>query len=244
MFLVFEERLSDSPFVERIWRCHSERAGTFHSIAMNNWEMVVTRLEGKISLTVRGPETKATSVYCPADGEWIAIRFKLDTYMPHLPPSRLVDSAVTLPEATRHSFWLHGAAWPFPSYDNADTFVERLVRDGLIVREPAIAAVKHRQRTNLSPRSVQRRFMHVTGLTQSATRQIDRARHATYLLKHGASILDAVNEAGYYDQSHLTNSLKHFIGQTPAQLSRPGSSDQLSFLYNTSPLFLSYDSVV
>ena len=29
MFIIFEDRLSDSPFVERVWRCHSERAGTF-----------------------------------------------------------------------------------------------------------------------------------------------------------------------------------------------------------------------
>ncbi len=39
--------------------------------------MVVTRHEGKTSLTVRGPETKATTADCPAHGEWFAIRFKL-----------------------------------------------------------------------------------------------------------------------------------------------------------------------
>ncbi len=27
MMLTFEDRLSNSPFVERIWRSHSERAG-------------------------------------------------------------------------------------------------------------------------------------------------------------------------------------------------------------------------
>ena len=47
MFLIFDDRPSDSPFVERIWRCHSERAGTFHSIASSHWEMVVTRHQGK-----------------------------------------------------------------------------------------------------------------------------------------------------------------------------------------------------
>ena len=31
MFIVFEDRTSDSPFVERVWRCHSERAGTFEA---------------------------------------------------------------------------------------------------------------------------------------------------------------------------------------------------------------------
>lgn len=59
MFLIFDDRPSDSPFVERIWRCHSARAGTFLSIAASHLEMVVTRLSGKTTLSVRGPETKA-----------------------------------------------------------------------------------------------------------------------------------------------------------------------------------------
>jgi len=37
------------------------------------------------------------------------------------------------------------------------------------------------------------------------------ARHATNLLSDGASILDAVHEAGYFDQAHLTRSLKVLI---------------------------------
>ena len=57
MFLIFDDRPSDSPFVQRIWRCHSERAGSFLSIAASHWEMVVTRLKGKTTLTVRGPVT-------------------------------------------------------------------------------------------------------------------------------------------------------------------------------------------
>ena len=87
MFLIFDDdRPSDSRFVERVWRSHSERSGTFHSIGACNWEMVVTRHEGRTSLTVRGPETRATTADCPAYGEWFAIRFKLGTFMPLLRP--------------------------------------------------------------------------------------------------------------------------------------------------------------
>jgi hypothetical protein len=85
MFIVFEDRPSDSPFVERVWRSHSERADTFWSVATPHWEMVVSKHQGKTSLIVRGPETRATSVECPAEGEWFAIRFKLGTFMPLLP---------------------------------------------------------------------------------------------------------------------------------------------------------------
>jgi hypothetical protein len=39
--------------------------------------------------------------------------------------------------------------------------------------------------------------------------------------------------AGYFDQPHLTRSLKYLIGQTPAEIARV--TRQLSFLYKTAP---------
>jgi AraC-like DNA-binding protein len=231
-FLIFEDRPSDSPFVERIWRSHSERAGTFHSIAACHWEMAVTRHEGKTFLTVRGPETKATTADCPADGEWLGIRFKLGTFMPLLPAGALRDRRdVTLPEATSRSFWLNGSAWEYPDFENAETFVKRLVHDGLIAADPSVDAALRGQAQAPSRRTAQRHFLQATGITHSTIRQIERARHATNLLKQGVSILDAVYEAGYFDQAHLTRSLKRLIGQTPAQIIR--AEQQLSFLYNT-----------
>ncbi len=106
MFLIFDDRPSDSPLVERIWPCHSECAGTFLSIAASHWEMVVTRHKGKTTLTVRGPETKAAPLDCPAEGEWVGIRFKLGTFMPQLPARNLLDRKdVTLPGSKNQSFW-------------------------------------------------------------------------------------------------------------------------------------------
>jgi helix-turn-helix protein len=233
MFLIFEDRPSDSPFVERIWRCHSERAGTFLSMAACHWEMVVTRHRGKMFLTVRGPETKATTVDCPANGEWVGIRFKLGTFMPLLPARNLSDRRdVTLPGATSRSCWLNGSAWEYPDFENAETFVQRLMHDGLIVADPAVRTMLQGRREEQSLRSIQRHFIHATGLTHSMIRQIERARHATHLLKQGVSILDTVYEAGYYDQAHLTRSLKYLIGQTSAQIVR--AKEQLSFPYKTS----------
>jgi len=221
---IVEDRPADSSFVERIWRGHSERAGSFISRAVSQWEMVVTRQHGAVTLTVRGPETKATPAPVPEDAEWVGITFKLGALMPHLPPNALVDGAVDLPDATRRSFWLHGAAWPFPDYGTADTFVERLVREGLLVRDPVVEAALHGRPPDLSVRSVQRRVVRATGLTQCAIGQIERARAAAALLEHGVSILDTVDQAGYVDQPHLTRSLKRLIGHTPAHIigtSRP-----------------------
>ena len=79
--------------------------------------------------------------------------------------------------------------------------------------------------------------MGIIYLTQATARQIERARYATLLLQHGSSILDTTYEAGYFDQPHLTRSLKHFIGQTPAQIQEKSRSlPQMPFLYKTTPL--------
>jgi hypothetical protein len=40
-----------------VWRCHSERTDSFLSVAASNFEMAITRLAGRIFLTLRGPET-------------------------------------------------------------------------------------------------------------------------------------------------------------------------------------------
>jgi AraC-like DNA-binding protein len=64
-------------------------------------------------------------------------------------------------------------------------------------------------------------------MTHGQFRQIERARQAVDLLRNGSSILDVVDTAGYFDQAHLTRSLKHLIGLTPGKLSR--GDDQLSF---------------
>lgn len=231
-FIHFEDRDSDHPFVEKVWRCHSDRADTFLSVAANNFEMVVTRLGGKSFLTLRGPETTATTLDCPAEGEWIAIRFKAGTFMPRFLPGSLRDHKdVTLPPATGHSFWLNGSALEYPDFDNAEIFVKRLAKSGILLRDPIVDDTLQRRPGELSLRSAQRHFLRSTGVTYATFRQIERARHATNLLREGVSILDVVSSAGYFDQAHLTRSLRHFIGETPARIIQ--GQKQLSFLYKT-----------
>jgi methylphosphotriester-DNA--protein-cysteine methyltransferase len=68
-------------------------------------------------------------------------------------------------------------------------------------------------------------------MTYAAFRQIERARYTTNLLREGVSIVDAVHLAGYFDQAHLTRSLKRLIGHTPGKIMQRDT--QLSFLYKT-----------
>ncbi|MBZ0306016.1 MAG: helix-turn-helix domain-containing protein [Anaerolineae bacterium] len=224
MAFVFDEKPSDSPFVERVWRTQSEDAGSFTSTAVCHWEIVVTKFQGETHFTVRGPETKAKPAPIPADAEFLGIMFKLGTFLPHLPAKKLVDGAVNLPEATNKSFWMNGAAWELPTFENVDTFISRLVHDELLVHDPVVESVLQGHSQAYSVRAVQRHFIEATGLTLKSIQQIERAQRAAALLEQGVPILDTVYEAGYFDQSHLTNSLKRFIGKTPTQIAQPSPS--------------------
>jgi len=221
MELVFDVRSANSTFVEMVWHTHSERAGTFTSVAASNWEMVITTFNDKTVITARGPETKASEANFPADAEFFGIIFKLGTFMPHLPLKTLRDRQdATLPEASSNSFWLHGSAWELPTFENADVFVERLIHQGILVRDAVVEAAIQGHAPDMSMRSLQYRFLQATGLTHKTIQQVDRARSAVSLLEQGAPISYTALELGYFDQAHLTNSLKRFIGRTPAQIAR------------------------
>jgi hypothetical protein len=47
MLIDFNDRPPDSPFVERVWRSHSDYGGVFHSIASCQWDLVVSRVAGR-----------------------------------------------------------------------------------------------------------------------------------------------------------------------------------------------------
>jgi AraC-like DNA-binding protein len=196
--------------------------------------MVITKHNGRLTLTVRGPETKPTAADGLDDAEHFGIRFKTGAFMPHLPAGMVMDRRdLNLPDASNRSFWLHGSVWQFPDFENVDTFVDRLAHEGLLVIDPVVEDILHGQPVNLSLRTAQRRFLQATGLTQGGYFQIERARQAINLLKQGVSILDTVAQAGYSDQPHLTRSLKQFTGQTPSQIVRENSREPLSFLFKT-----------
>jgi hypothetical protein len=188
------------------------------SISTAVWSMVISKRNGRISISLHGPKTGATPMDFPPELEWFGINFKLGTFMPHISPSSLIDGHLVLPGTSGRSFSLGHSAWQFPNFENADTFVDRLVRTGILVHDPLLHAVHQGDSQSLSLRMVQYRVLRSTGLSQRTIRQIERARYAAALLKQGVSIFDTVYAAGYSDQPHLTRSLKHFIGQTPSEI--------------------------
>jgi AraC-like DNA-binding protein len=225
MCLVYEERLSDAPCVELITHGRTTGAGRTIRPAECQWHLVLVKYEGKSQAIVTGPLRTSGVVSWTEGAEILWIKFKLGTFIPHLPPRKLLDVETPLPEAASNSFWLKGSAWQFPNYENADTFVERLVRANVLVQDKVVSAALQDQLPEMSSRTVRHRFLQTTGLTQNHIRQYERAQQAARLLQQGVSILDTVFELGYFDQPHLTRSLKQFIGHTPAQLARLNNPD-------------------
>jgi hypothetical protein len=220
MGFIVEQRASDSPYVETVMQGRTASNGTTVRPAECHWHLVLARYQGETRMLVVGPWT-TTGVLPYAEGvELLWIKLRLGAFMPHLPTSHFLNRETHLPEAAGNSFWLKSSVWRLPDYDNADTFVSRLVRTGVLAWDPIIDAVLHHEPPEISPRTVRHRFLRATGLSQQQIQQVTRAQRAEILLRQGRSILDTVDEAGYSDQPHLTRSLKQWIGYTPAQLVR------------------------
>lgn len=225
---LFEARGSDSPYVEAIWR---GRAGSQYAPvcpADGHWHLLFLRHDGRVTVSVEGPLTKATPVTQAEGTEWFGITFQPGAFLPALPVNNLLDVRAQLPLVAKSTFELAGSSWQFPDYDNAETFVDRLAREGLLVSDPVVKAVLSGQPPALSSRTVRRRFLFATGLTCKALAQIERAKQAASLLEQGVSLLDVAYQAGYADQSHMTRAFKHFIGYTPASIARRASSSTLT----------------
>jgi AraC-like DNA-binding protein len=218
MIFNFATRSSDSPLVQFIWRSRSEGGGSFISTAASQWEMVVTKQRDQLTLSVRGPETQASPAPVPEDAAFFGIVFKHGVFMPQLPKSALVDQEIHLNESIKNTFQFLGSTWQFPTFENVDTFVNHLARENILSYDSLVEDAVHGQTLYLSLRSIQRRFRHVTGLTYKTIQQIERARYASSLLQRGMPIPEAALQAEYYDQAHLTNALRRFYGQTPAQI--------------------------
>lgn len=218
MGFVTQDRLSDSPFVESIAHGWSVGNGTVIRPAESNWHIVFSKYRGQKYTYVVGPLQTSGIVTFSEGAETLWIKFKLGSFMPHIPFKECTDVETLLPQAGSNSFWLKGSAWQFPDFENADTFLNRMARQGILTADPVIHNSLQDRPQDIADRTVRNRFLRATGLTRNQILQIQRAQRAADLLRQGLPILDTVCETGYFDQPHLTRSLKQWVGHTPAQL--------------------------
>ncbi len=226
-------RPSDGPLIDCVWRGRSTGVGILSSVASSHWHLVVSDVGGQVGVSVHGPESRPVTACLPLDGSWVGIRFRLGVMLHHVSIPTLVDGGMVLPGASHRSFWWQDGTWERPTYDNAERLIARLAREDLLGREPLIDDTLHGDPGSGSLRTLQRRFYLATGQIRRAVRQIERARRAAVLLREGVTPADVTHELGYYDQPHLTRSLRRYLGRTPLELACPRREEQLSLLYKT-----------
>lgn len=218
MNIIYEERSSNSPYVETITSGWTASDGAVIRPSEIHWHLVFARYHGRVYPVFVGPLTTAGVVSYSEGAEILWIKFSLGTFMPHLPTRNFRDTETILPDASSRSFWLRGSAWQYPDYENVETFVNRLAREDVLVHDPVVKAVLQGHPQTIASRTLRHRFLRATGLTQLHIFQAERARQAEALLQQGMSILDTVYQLGYFDQPHMTRALKQFIGYTPGQI--------------------------
>ena len=226
-------RSSDAPLIDCVWRGRSTGVSILNSVASSHWHLVVSDVGGQVDISVHGPESRAVPTSLPPEGTWVGVRFRLGVMLQDVPIPDLVDGGIVLPEASHRSFWWKGGTWKRPTYENAEGLVARLAREDLIGREPLVDDALQGGSGAVSLRTLQRRFYLATGQARRTVRQIEQARRAAVRLREGATPADVTHELGYYDQPHLTRSMRRYLGQTPAELADPGRDEQLSLLYKT-----------
>lgn len=225
--LRFETRASDSSWVDTVWTCTSEQVTRMTSVATVCWGLVFWEHEGRAYASVSGPETRTATAPVPEGATFVGIEFAVGTSLRAVPAPALLDGGAELPDATRRTFRVDGVRWEKPGPDDAEALVDRLVSSGTVVRDPLVTEVRRGHRPAVSGRTVERRFLAATGLTQGAVRQIERARRASTLLAAGVPAADVVARLEYSDEPHLARALRRYVGRTARQL-REGSGGAIA----------------
>lgn len=221
-----QERLADSPLVASVRRVQYKARTREMVLPDGSWDLLFIRPAGGPMIAVQtGQIVAPLPVDHEAGDELLVVAFKPEVYLPKLPGHKTFQLGVMRPvENKDRSFWIDSDRLEVPSFDNVEHMVAAMARKGLIERDPVVARALQGNGQRLDERSIQRHFAAVTGLSFKGFQQIARAQEAARLLRAGRSLSQVAAELAFTDQSHMTHSLKRFLGQTPAQLARQGAA--------------------
>lgn len=239
MALRFEHRGTeiDVSIVDRVWRTSSGADDTMTSAARTCSHLILSRTQGCLLASLRGPETRATSAPVPPYTEFLGVRFTLGTVLRPHPAASIIDGSVPFPVTDSGRVVIGGEDREAPTYENVECFIRRLLDAGLLVRSRLGDEEDVAGHPEAAPtlRTLQRRYCAITGLSQTAVTQIDRANAAATMLRDGHDWRAVVEALGYFDQAHLAHALRRYVGRTARELREGGDHAAMSFLYKTHP---------
>ena len=215
MGFTYEEKLSESPLVDFIWRTEDLTDGMYVASADARWDMIFTRShDGKTRVLLCGPSFKTAQVPYSPGNKHIGICYEPWAIFTDIPITTMLNVTKALPMPSDDTFVMQGVTWKFPTYESIDEFVAEQEKRGLLKADPIIRDILENKPVDMSLRSVQRHFVKTIGMSPRRVRQINSARQAVKLLQQGYTLSEVAYELDYADLPHMTRMLRRFTGYT------------------------------
>jgi hypothetical protein len=220
MPLLTQTRPVESPLVESISSVRFSGSGEVPMRPDGCWDIAIINRGGQRTVLRTGLTTRTVSLDYADGDELLVISFKPHSFMPLMPGEVMRDEGVMLEGFGPGGFWIGTDVREIPTFENADVFVEHLVRDGIVGSNELVASVVEGHPMAATERTLQRHFLKTTGLTYKHFTLVQRAQKAVALLQMGRPAVDVALALGFSDQAHMINSLKAIMGQTPREIAR------------------------
>lgn len=225
MASLVQTRPVESPLVESISSIRFVGAGQVPMRPDGCWDIAIIQRDGHRQVLRTGLTTRPVGFDYEDGDELLVISFKPHSFMPLMPGEVMRDEGVMLEGFGPGGFWIGTDVREIPTFENADVFVEHLVRDGIVGNNELVASVVDGHPKAMSERTLQRHFLKTTGLTYKHFTLVQRAQKAMGLLQLGRPSVEVALALGFSDQAHMINSLKAIMGQTPKQIVRAAASE-------------------
>jgi hypothetical protein len=215
---ILDEQPVDSPYVEKITHGYTDKAGNIIRPADTNGHIVISKQFDKKDIYIVGPWSSATPLAYSADTEIIWIRIRLGTRLSATPTVLYTNHELLIPHLSDSKIEYNQTVLSIPDFNDIDLFIEKLTNNSFFSCDRIINDVMAGSNPKMAHRTLRKYFLNTTGLSRERIYQIQRSKQAWIMLKEGSSIHDVITELGYYDQSHLTNNLRRYLGLTPGQI--------------------------
>ena len=212
--LLWQERRSDSVYVESVWRCQALEATTRAVIADPCICISLVTSACSIEVVIAGPKSRPRLLVLPAGYTCITIRLKPGVGLKGYQASDFINDAISTPADCQGVFIYEGISFRFPAFEHAEQLVAELFAAGCL----SFTQLHH---IPTQPRrTYSRQIKRFTGISPYKLYQLERIHLALRLLKQGATTGDVIARLNFTDQAHLVHASKQLLGFTPKQLKR------------------------